>query len=93
MARIIGDPRPGAAADPLTNWAGNYRYGTDRLHSARSLADVQAFVRQHDRLRVLGTRHCFNGIADSGHNLLSVRDMARIVAVDHRAGRSPSKRA
>jgi xylitol oxidase len=82
MARIISDPRPAAAADPPTNWAGNYRYGTDRLHSARSLADVQAFVRQHDRFRVLGTRHCFNGIADSSHHLLSLQDMAGIVAVD-----------
>ena len=79
---MFGDTTPGAAADPLTNWAGNYRYGTDRLHSARSLADVQAFVRQHDRLRVLGTRHCFNGIADSTHQLLSVRDMARLVEVN-----------
>jgi alditol oxidase len=82
VARMFGDTTPAAAADPLSNWAGNYRYGTDRLHSARSLADVQAFVRQHGRLRVLGTRHCFNGIADSTHQLLSVRDMARIVAVD-----------
>ena len=67
---------------PLANWAGNYRYSTDRVHHARSLEDVQAFVRQHDRLRVLGTRHCFNGIADSAHHLLSLQDMARIVSVD-----------
>ena len=66
----------------LANWAGNYHYSTERVHHARSLEDVQAFVRQHDRLRVLGTRHCFNGIADSAHRLLSLQDMARIVSID-----------
>ena len=69
-----------AAVDgTLANWAGNYRYSTDRLHRATSLDDVQAFVRQHDRFKVLGTRHCFNGIADSTRSLLSLRDMARVV--------------
>ncbi len=82
MAHMFGRTPAGATQDPLTNWAGNYRYSTDRLHRATSLEDVRAFVKQHDRLRVLGTRHCFNGIADSTHNLLSVRDMARVVAVD-----------
>lgn len=67
---------------PLTNWAGNYRYSTQRLARATSVQDVQAFVQQHSRLKVLGTRHCFNGIADSTDHLLSVRDMARIIALD-----------
>ena len=31
---------------------------------------------------MLGTRHCFNGIADSTVDLLSLRDMAHVVAVD-----------
>jgi alditol oxidase len=66
----------------LSNWAGNYSYSTDRLHRAQSLDDVRAFVTGHERLRVLGTRHCFNGIADSPNELLSVRDMARVLAVD-----------
>ncbi len=57
-------------------------YGTGRLHSARSVEDVQAFVRSHDQLKVLGTRHCFNDIADSTHELLSVREMNQIVALD-----------
>ncbi len=56
--------------------------GTGRLHSARSVEDVQAFVRSHDQLKVLGTRHCFNDIADSTHELLSVREMNQVVALD-----------
>jgi xylitol oxidase len=33
-------------------------------------------------LKVLGTRHCFNDIADSTHELLSVREMNQVVALD-----------
>jgi xylitol oxidase len=69
----------------LANWAGNYRYSTDRLYRARSLEQVQEFVKQHGQLRVLGTRHCFNGIADSTHNLLSLREMDQVVGLDQRA--------
>ena len=31
---------------------------------------------------MLGTRHCFNGIADSTHQLLSLREMDQVVALD-----------
>jgi xylitol oxidase len=83
MSQILGSSSAGAAQDvPLTNWAGNLTYGTGRLHSARSVEDVQTFVRAHDRLKVLGTRHCFNDIADSTHELLSLREMNHVVALD-----------
>jgi xylitol oxidase len=85
-SHMLGRRSVDAAQDgPLTNWAGNLTYGTGRLHSARSVEDVQAFVRSHDRLKVLGTRHCFNDIADSTHELLSVREMNQIVALDRAA--------
>ncbi len=35
---------------------------------------------------MLGTRHCFNSIADSRHNLLSLKPMHEVVALDARAG-------
>jgi alditol oxidase len=84
-AAVHADHRPqvSAAVDgTLVNWAGNYRYSTDRLHPARSVQQVQDFVKQHSRFKVLGTRHCFNGIADSTADLLSVRDMNRVVSLD-----------
>jgi len=70
---------------PLLNWAGNYRYGTNHVTSATSVAQVQEFVRKHDRFKVLGTRHCFNGIADSTDAFLSLRDMAKVVELDRAA--------
>jgi xylitol oxidase len=74
-----------ASGSVLTNWAGNHRYGTSRLSSVRSVEDVRAFVARHPRFKVLGTRHCFNGIADSTDQLLSLREMAQVVALDRSA--------
>ena len=71
--------------EALVNWAGNYRYSTDRLHRVTTLQQVQEFVRQQAQLKVLGTRHCFNGIADSTVNLLSLREMDQVVALDSAA--------
>ncbi len=66
----------------LTNWAGNIEYSTEQLYPASSLAQVQEFVKKQSRLKVLGTRHCFNKIADSTHQLLSLKAMDKVVAVD-----------
>src|ERR1700730_6531642 len=68
--------------EKLKNWAGNLEYGTERLSSAESLEQVREFVPKQSRLKVLGTRHCFNTIANSTDEFLSVRPMAKIVALD-----------
>jgi xylitol oxidase len=75
-----GAEAPGTA--PLLNWAGNYRYGTDTVSQAGSTPQAQALVKQHPRLKVLGTRHCFNGIADSTEHLISLQTMDQVVALD-----------
>ncbi|HEY7328719.1 MAG TPA: D-arabinono-1,4-lactone oxidase [Gemmataceae bacterium] len=75
----------GKADDKLTNWAGNYQYSTDKLHPARSVEEVQKLVKKHAKLRVLGTRHCFNSIADSTANLLSLAQMDQVVELDTKA--------
>lgn len=73
------------AGDKLRNWAGNYQYSTDRLYASKSLEQVRELVRKHDKLKVLGTRHCFNSIADSTDNLISLRSMDQVVALDSEA--------
>src|SRR5437879_6892753 len=55
----------------LKNWAGNLEYSTDRLYTANSLEQVRGCVKKRSKLKVLGTRHCFNNIADSTDNFLS----------------------
>src|SRR5215831_18803178 len=74
-----------ALGNKLQNWAGNFEYSTERLYSANSLEQVRKVVRKQPNLKVLGTRHCFNKIADSTHYLLSLKAMEKVVALDPEA--------
>jgi xylitol oxidase len=74
-----------AGAEKLKNWAGNVEYGTDHLYSATSVEQAQEFVKRHARLKVLGTRHCFNHIADSTDEFLSLRPMDKVLSLDAQA--------
>ena len=74
-----------AAPDKLKNWAGNLEYGTERLYSADSLEQVRKFVKDQSRLKVLGTRHCFNNIADSSDQFLSLQPMDKEIGLDRQA--------
>jgi len=71
-----------AAGDKLKNWAGNVEYGTDLLYSVTSVEQAQEFVRKHARMKVLGTRHCFNHIADGRDEFLSLRPMNKVLELD-----------
>jgi len=74
-----------AGSRHLANWAGNYSYGTEQLCFASSVEDVRHLVRKNPRLKVLGSRHCFNGIADSKDLLLSLDRLNRVIALDAQA--------
>ncbi|WNR44431.1 FAD-binding protein [Paenibacillus roseipurpureus] len=64
------------------NWAGNYRYSTSDIHIPTSLEHLQELVASRSQLKVLGTRHSFNGIADSQESLLSLAKLNRVIALD-----------
>ena len=68
--------------EKLKNWAGNIEYGTENFYAANSVEQVQRFVKSQSKLKVLGTRHCFNNIADSKYQFLSLKPMDEIVALD-----------
>src|SRR5882762_8685001 len=74
-----------ASPEKLHNWAGNVEYGTDRVYSAGSVEEVQEFVRTQSKLKVLGTRHCFNHIADSRDQFLSMKAMDKVVELNAEA--------
>ena len=71
-----------AQDNPLTNWAGNITYGTTNLTRAGSVTDAVGMVKRYDRLKVLGTRHCFNKIADSHDRFLSLSTLNRVIGLD-----------
>ena len=72
-----------AQDDKLKNWAGNYAYSTTRLQAPSSVAEVQSFVKTHEKFKVLGTRHCFNNIADSGDYLMSSGKLNKIISINN----------
>jgi alditol oxidase len=74
-----------AAKQKLTNWAGNLEYSTDRLFPANSMEQITSYVRKHNQFKVLGTRHCFNNIADSTHGFLSLKSMDEVAVLDPEA--------
>ncbi len=87
LAWVKGDnmPEDKMAGDKLKNWAGNLEYSTESLYSASSSEQARDFVKKQSHLKVLGTRHCFNNIADSKYNLLSLRSMDKVIALDSQA--------
>jgi alditol oxidase len=70
LSRLVSGEQPPAAR---TNWSGNYQYSTDRLHLPRTVEEVQQVVKKCDKLKPLGARHSFNGIADSRKNQISLK--------------------
>lgn len=73
------------AAEKLKNWSGNLEYSTDKLYKASSTKKVEELIKKYDKVKVLGTRHCFNSIADSKHNFISLREMDQVIALDPKA--------
>jgi xylitol oxidase len=71
-----------AGQEKLRNWAGNLEYSTDRVHTSTSLEQVQDYVKTENNLKVLGTRHCFNNIADSKDAFLSLKPMDKVIGID-----------
>ncbi|MER5578401.1 D-arabinono-1,4-lactone oxidase [Streptomyces massasporeus] len=68
----------------VTNWAGNITYAAKELHRPGSLTALRALVADGDRVRVLGSGHSFNEIAEPGPEgvLLSLADLPPEVDVD-----------
>ena len=69
----------------LTNWAGNLIYNAAAVVAPKTIADAQEAVRAATKLRALGSRHCFNDIADTPGTQLSLENL-RGVTVDKAAG-------
>jgi alditol oxidase len=79
------DLSSGLPIGPLKNWAGNLTYSTSSIYYPKTVEEVQEVVSSCRKLRVLGSRHSFNTIADSKEHLVSLQSMDRIVLLDKTA--------
>jgi xylitol oxidase len=66
----------------LRNWAGNYTYHAARFHQPETIEQVREIVAGCKKIRTLGTRHSFNGIADTDHDLISLAKLDRVIDLD-----------
>ena len=64
------------------NWAGNYRYHAAEVATPGSVAEVQELVSRSSQLKALGTRHSFNGIADTDAIQVSLERLNRVLHLD-----------
>jgi xylitol oxidase len=69
-------------ASPRTNWAGNLKYSTDNLFTPAGLNAVKETIKKCKKVRGLGTKHCFNTIADSTQNQISSAAFNKVAAID-----------
>ena len=69
-----GEPQAGR-----TNWAGNLTYHTDNLLTPKTVEEAQQMVKNTPKLRALGSRHCFNAIADSTAAQISLKELDSMV--------------
>src|SRR3712207_4127675 len=67
---------------PGKNWAGNYTYRAEKLHWPSTIEQAQQIIASAPAVRVLGSRHSFNDIADSSE-LITLEAMPTDVVVDH----------
>lgn len=68
--------------DYLLNWAENFQFSTDNVHYPKTVREVQELVRKSKSLRVLGSRHSFNRIADSEEMLISFDYLNKVISLD-----------
>ncbi|MDN3904956.1 FAD-binding protein [Arthrobacter sp. YD2] len=64
------------------NWAGNYEYAARQIVVPASLAELQQTVAGARQVGVLGSRHSFNGIADSAGTLVSLEALPPGIDLD-----------
>ncbi|HTE19054.1 MAG TPA: FAD-binding protein [Armatimonadota bacterium] len=64
------------------NWAGNYAYSAASLHYPETIEQLRELVGRSRALKVLGSRHSFNGIADTTGDLVSLEKLEPVVALD-----------
>lgn len=74
-----------AASPKLINWAGNIEFSTAAVQQPSTIGGVAEIVKANPKLRVLGTRHSFNPIADSRELLLSQASIPESIVIDRAA--------
>lgn len=71
-----------ATTQQVTNWAGNVVFTAAQVHRPSTVAQLQELVARSRQVRVLGTGHSFNRIADTPGTLVSVTGLPKLAELD-----------
>jgi xylitol oxidase len=69
----------------VRNWAGNVVFSAGRLERPQAVTELQELVARAGKVRVLGSGHSFNRIADTDGTLVSVADLPQVIELDEDA--------
>lgn len=67
-----------ASPSPRTNWSGNYRYHAAQFLEPRTIPELQQMVAATTYCKALGSRHSFQGIADTPGTQISTQLLREI---------------
>ncbi|GGF33127.1 xylitol oxidase [Microbacterium sorbitolivorans] len=63
------------------NWAENFTYSAERVARPQSTDELRDVIRGGGQIRAIGSRHCFNDIADTTGTLISLAELPREIEV------------
>ncbi len=66
-----------------SNWAGNYTFTAPEFHYPQTVQQIQEVVKRAGKLRVLGSSHSFNDLADSPEEIISLEHLDKGLVIDH----------
>lgn len=64
------------------NWSTVVQFQADQFHAPETVEEVQEIVAQATKVKVVGSGHCFNNIADTTGALLSLKNLDETVTFD-----------
>ena len=64
------------------NWAGHITFSTSRVHLPETIEQLQEIVSRSDKVKMIGSRHSFNNIADSTGDLISLENLDSMLVFD-----------
>jgi xylitol oxidase len=67
---------------PVTNWAGNVRFGAAAVHQPASVDELRRIVAGSRRIRALGSGHSFSLVADTTGDLVCLTGLPPAVEID-----------
>lgn len=68
--------------EPLKNWAGNIQFSSVEIKEPESIEDLVQQYESEVKLKSLGTRHCFNRIADTKNIHISTAKLNKVLEID-----------